>query len=113
MNNKQAYAVHEGQIGVRVTFLISGNALTGNSCIIEMDDRSIRVCTYEALKKRAARTPGLRLREGKGAGNEALFSFENMPLDWQAKCLEAFGDPKQVIKETVFLERFYERDASA
>src|SRR5690606_6082738 len=64
-------------------------------------------------KKRASRTPGLRLREGKGQGNEALFSFENMPIDWQKKCIDSFGDPQRVIKETAFLETFYQIDYKA
>ncbi|MCA5006531.1 hypothetical protein [Sphingobacterium bovistauri] len=112
MENKQPYVTHDGKIGVRVTFLIS-TAVEIRGVSVVPDYRSIKECTYDALKKRATRTPGLRLREGKGAGNEALFSFENMPVEWQRKCIDSFGDPQRIIKETAFLETFYQIDYKA
>lgn len=110
----KAYVIHEGQIGVKVSFLISDDILEGRpDPVVVAHDLSIRVCTYDALKKRASRTKGLRLKEGKGNGNEALFSFENMPNEWQAKCIQSFGDPQKITKETLPLERIYEWDNKA
>ncbi|MGJ1305162.1 hypothetical protein [Sphingobacterium multivorum] len=110
----KAYVVHDGQIGVKVSYLISDEIEEGKPTpVVVAHDLSIRVCSYDALKKRANRTKGLRLREGKGAGNEALFSFENMPDDWQSKCIDGLGNPHLIIKETLPLERLYEWDALA
>lgn len=106
------YIIHNGQIGVKVSFLISDTVVRRDSEIVP-HERSLAVCTYDALAKRAGRTKGLRLRDGKGAGNEALFSFGNMPDDWQHQCIEEFGDPARIIKEKVFLEDFYEVDYKA
>lgn len=110
----KAYVIHEGQIGVKVSYLITDQFQEGKpSPVVVAHDLSIRVCTYDALAKRAKRTKGLRIREGRGAGNEALFSFENMPDHWQAKCVNAFGDPAKILGETTPLERIYEWDAKA
>lgn len=110
----KAYVIHDGQIGVKVSYLISDEIQEGKPVpVVIAHDLSIRVSSYDALKKRAARTKGLRLREGKGAGNEALFSFENMPNDWQSRCVSAFGDPHKIIKDVRPLERIYDWDAKA
>ncbi|WP_282635682.1 hypothetical protein [Sphingobacterium thalpophilum] len=105
MDMQNAYLTYEGEIGVRVSFLI--NEIKSP---VEVNARSLRLCTYEALKKRASRTPALKLREGKGMGNEALYSFKNLPYDWQIMCREKFGDPEKVLSETAILERVYQRD---
>lgn len=110
----KAYIIHDGHIGVKVSYLITDEIQEGKPApVVVAHDLSIRVCSYDALKKRANRTKGLRLREGRGAGNEALFSFENMPDDWQSKCVTAFGDPQKIIKEILPLERVYDWDAKA
>lgn len=110
----KAYVIHDGQIGVKVSYLIT-DVIEENkpNPIVVAHDLSIRVCSYDALKKRANRTKGLRLREGKGAGNEALFSFQNMPEDWQTKCIDSLGNPYLIVKETLPLERLYDWDAKA
>lgn len=110
----KAYIIHDGHIGVKVSYLITDEIQEGKPApVVVAHDLSIRVCSYDALAKRAKRTKGLRIREGRGAGNEALFSFENMPDDWQSKCVAAFGDPQKIIKEILPLERVYEWDAKA
>lgn len=111
--DRQAYITHDGQIGVRVTFLISSECRASKNVILVPEANSIAVGTYDALRKRALRTEGLRLREGKGQGNEALYSFNNMPYEWQVKCRAAFGDPERVIRESVYLEQFYQTDFKA
>lgn len=109
-----AYVTHSGQIGVKLSFLITDVIQRGKPVpTVVAHQMSIRVCSYEALKKRAARTKGLRLRDGKGLGNEALYSFENMPDAWRKLCIDRFGDPKTVIKQTIFLEKYYEIDSIA
>jgi len=110
--NETPYTSYNGLIGVKVSYLISETVVRGGK-EIKPHNQTLAVCTYDALAKRASRTKGLRLRDGKGLGNEALFSFENMPTVWQELCREEFGDPKQVIKETVFLETYYEVDYQA
>lgn len=110
----KAYIIYEGQIGVKVSYLITDEIQDGKPLpIVLAHDLSVRVCSYDALKKRANRSKGLRLREGKGAGNEALFSFENMPNEWQSKCIERLGNPQLITKEILPLERIYEWDAKA
>jgi hypothetical protein len=111
-NNETPYITHNGHIGVKISFLISDTVIRGGK-EIKSHPQSIAVCTYDALAKRASRTTGLRLRDGKGSGNEALFSFENMPNTWQEKCFHQFGDPNRIIKETVFLNNYYEVDYKA
>lgn len=110
----KAYVIHDGQIGVKVSYLIT-DVVEDNkpSPVVVAHDLSIRVCSYDALKKRASRTKGLRLREGKGSGNEALFSFENMPEQWQTICIDRLGNPHLIVKESLPLERLYDWDAKA
>lgn len=107
----KAYVTYEGEIGVRVSYLINDMDRAARN----EDDRvvSLRLISYDALAKRAKRTPGLRLREGKGAGNEALYSFQNMPEIWQRECRETFGDPWRQAREAITLEQFYRVDYKA
>lgn len=80
------YEIHENQIGVRLSYLIS-----------DADKRSpysLGVMSYDAYKQRASRTPGFRLKEGRGKGNEALVSWKCLPPDWQSICREKLGNPE-------------------
>lgn len=110
----EAYVIHNGQIGVKVSYLITDMNLKGESDpVVLAHNSSIKICSYDAIKKRAARTKGLRIRAGKGAGNETLYSFENIPEHWQLMCVTNFGDPYRILKETRPLERMYEIDHKA
>ncbi|MGV3705420.1 MAG: hypothetical protein ACO1NU_08580 [Arcticibacter sp.] len=101
---QSAYDIYKNEIGVRMSFLIS-----------DFDKRqkdSLAIIGYDAIAKRAKRNPGLRLREGKGLGNEALLSWVNLPYDWKKQCIERFGDPDLVTK-TNELEKLYQIDPKA
>ncbi|MDM1048028.1 hypothetical protein [Sphingobacterium hotanense] len=114
MINESPYTTYQGKIGVKVSFLITDVIQEGKPIPKVIAHKlSIGVCSYEALIKRAARTEGLRLRDGKGKNNVSLYSFENMDDEWQQKCILVFGDPKQKIKESNFLENYYELDNKA
>lgn len=100
-----AYETYQGHVGVKLAYIVSRAAKSQN-----MHPDSLRLITYSAYQKRAQRTPGLRLREGRGAGNEVLLSWTNLPTDWQTKLRKAFGDPTA---ERNPLEYYYQRDAKA
>lgn len=80
-----AYEIYKNQIGVRISFLISDNE--------KRQPNSLNLLTYNALAQRCKRIRGLRLREGKGSGNESLLSYNNMPHEWQQQCTDYFGNP--------------------
>ncbi|WP_339876969.1 hypothetical protein, partial [uncultured Algoriphagus sp.] len=70
------YEIYNNQIGVRLSYLLS-----------DSDKRhpySMGLMSYHAFKHRANRTPGFRLKEGRGKGNEALVSWKCMPHEWQS-----------------------------
>lgn len=101
---QSAYDIYNNQIGVRLSYLLSDTDKRRNE--------SLSLIGYDAFAKRAIRNPGLRLREGKGQGNEALISWVNLPVEWKKKCIETFGDPKTETKKSI-IEKHYERDAKA
>lgn len=80
------YEIHENQIGVRLSYLIADSD--------KRHPHSIAAITYDAYKQRAKRTPGFRLKEGRGKGNEALVSWKCMPHEWQSVCREKLGNPE-------------------
>lgn len=96
------YETHTNQIGVRISFLVSDED--------KSHPNSLKVCSYEALKKRAKRYPGLRLREGKGPGNEALISWKCMPYEWKEACREKLGNPESDYNP---LEKYFKVSADA
>lgn len=98
------YETHNNQIGVRLSYLVADEALR--------HEKSLALIGYEACKKRAKRTPGFRLREGKGLGNESLLSWEHLPHDWRQILQARFGDPVTEARKSVF-EKLYTRDAKA
>jgi hypothetical protein len=80
------YEVHENQMGVRLSYLIS-----------DPDRRhpySLGLMSYDAYKQRASRTPGFRLKEGRGKGNEVLVAWKALPVEWQSVCREKLGNPE-------------------
>lgn len=80
------YESHNNQIGVRISFLITDQD--------KSHPNSLKVCSYDSFKKRAARYPGLRLKEGRGPGNEVLISWSAMPYEWKELCREKLGNPE-------------------
>lgn len=81
------YEKHENQLGVRLSYLISDKD--------RKHPNSVSVASYEAIAKRARRSPGFRLKEGRGPGNEALISWNCLPENWQSVCRERLGNPEK------------------
>lgn len=81
------YDIYDNKIGVRLSYIVSD------------EDRkraeSVELLSYGAYQSRVRRMPDLRLREGKGAGNEVLINWVAMPSDWREVCKDRFGDPKE------------------
>ncbi len=98
----QAYEIHNDQYGVRISYILSDADRKHND--------SICVISYDAYKWRACRKKDFRLREGKGAGNEALVYFEALPHEWKQLMLKKFGDPRKAAHP---MEKFYTPDGEA
>ncbi len=99
-----AYYIYNNQIGVKLSYIVSDKDMR--------QENSLAVISYYAYEKRSRRNNGFKLRPGKGLGNEALLSWENLPYDWQKQLIEKFGDPKMEAKKSAFKE-LYVRDAKA
>lgn len=102
---QNAYEIFNQQVGLKISYIISDDN--------RRQPNSLNLISYAAYQKRCDRNPGLRLREGKGAGNEALLSFNNLPYDWQRACIERFGDPERIASDYNELEKYYTKDFKA
>lgn len=98
------YEIHNGQIGVRLSYVVADTD--------KRRDGSLGLITYDAYKWRSVRNPHFRLKQGKGAGNEALIKWVELPHDWREACKEAFGDPESDAVPTL-LEKQYHKDPKA
>lgn len=96
------YEMHNNQVGVRLSFILTDED--------RKNDRSVELTSYGAYKKRAKRTPGFRLKQGRGAGNEALVCWDMLPYEWQEAIKNEFGE---FDKEYNPLEKFWEVSAEA
>ena len=96
------YETFQNQIGVRLSYLVADED--------KKQDESVALITYQALAKRAKRTPGLRLKEGKGAGNEALLSWEALPHEWKKELEQRFGRPEETYNA---LQKHFKSSAKA
>lgn len=101
------YQTYNRQIGVRLSYIV----MEGHKRY-KAHEKSIKITSYDAYEKRARRTEGFRLKQGKGQGNEVLLSWEHLPNEWQHRLKETFGDPKQQIEKS-YLEKFHSLDAKA
>ena len=54
----------------------------------------------------------VRTKEGRGAGNEALISYYDLPPDLKALCIKKLGDPKKVVVTNI-LEKYLVPDIEA
>lgn len=104
MNNHSPYEIHNGQIGVRLSYVVADGD--------KKREESLALISYDAYKWRSVRNPGFRLKQGRGAGNEALIKWVELPHDWREKCRKAFGDPELDAVPTL-LEKNYQRDPKA
>lgn len=81
------YDTFNNQIGVLLSYLISDPD--------KASEKSAAFCTYDTLAKRAQRNPGFRLKEGKGAGNEALTNWAALPNELKDVLVKKFGEPQK------------------
>src|SRR5690606_37650625 len=79
---------------------------------IKRNERTLGLTSYEAIRKKYMRNPELKLKDGRGEGNEALIKWVELPHDWREKCRKAFGDPELDAVPTL-LEKHYHRDPKA
>jgi hypothetical protein len=99
------YETYNGQIGVRLSFLVSDSDLK--------HDRSIGVIGYEAYKWRAKKHDGFKLRTAHGKGNEVLINWKYISLRedrWKDVLIKEFGSP-EVDRNP--LERHFTMDEAA
>lgn len=87
MERSTPYQPHQGQIGVRLSYLLTDKG--------QRED-SINVTTYSAYEKRVQRYPHLKLRTARGEGNEVLLRFDALPREWQSALEARFGRPAAV-----------------
>lgn len=87
MTTNSPYDSYNNQIGVRLSFVVSDPD--------KASENSAAFCSYDTLAKRAKRNPGFRLKEGKGAGNEALINWAALPNEWKDVLVEKFGEPQK------------------
>lgn len=81
------YETFQNQIGVRLSYVVADDNIR--------QDESVALISYDALAKRSRRTPGLKLRTARGAGNEALLSWEALPHEWKKELEARFGRPEE------------------
>lgn len=87
MSTATPYLPHNGTMGVRLSYVLADKG---------EHTASIRACTYSAYEKKVQRNPYMRLRQGKGEGNEVLLRFDALPQEWRAALVAKFGEPKQL-----------------
>ena len=86
-----AYEIHEGQVGVRLSYIVYGK-----SRYQSQQPDTLKLMSYSAYEKKAQRNPEIRLRAGKGSGNETLLSYSNLSNEWKHSIKQAFGCPQDV-----------------
>lgn len=90
------YETHMNLIGVRLCFLLKDTD--------QRHDESIDLFSYAAYQQQAYKRPDLRLREGRGKGNEVLIRWDALDIIIRQQLIEKFGDPIQDFNP---LEEFY------
>jgi hypothetical protein len=83
------YETYNGQIGVRLSFLVSDADLK--------HDRSLNLIGYSAYEWRAKKHEGFRLRTAHGKGNEVLISWKyicSRESRWMDLLIKEFGSPE-------------------
>jgi hypothetical protein len=94
----QPYQPHNNQIGVRWTYVVELGLAP----------------SYEALKMKFWRSEKkgkpLRLKEGRGEGNEMLLNWNYLPSEWKEILTQKYGNPEKTYNA---LERYFALDAKA
>ncbi len=80
-----AYEIHNNEIGVRLSFLLNDED--------RKHPRSIGAISYQVYEKRVQRDKSIRLKVGKGAGNEVLLRWEALEPEWRDELLKVEGNP--------------------
>lgn len=103
------YESHNNEIGVRLGYLLKESTDPEKPELRRYSD-SIDYFTYQAYQQQAHKRPDLRLKEGRGTGNEALIRFGALPLIVQKQLIEKFGHPVQDVNP---LEEYFRIDERA
>ncbi|MDO9554564.1 hypothetical protein [Rhodonellum sp.] len=80
------------------------------SDVEKRNHNSLDLISYEALKSRLKRHEALKLKSGKGPGNETLLCWASMPLEWKAVCREKLGNPESDYNP---LQKYFQISAEA
>ena len=102
------YEYYDGKLGLKIKYLISDN--DGQ---YQRHPESIRVISYDALKKRLSRKSSCEKRLRRAAlNNDTLILFSSLSREWKDRITIKFGKPKEQIKESWFAQH-YEADRKA
>lgn len=102
MTEHQPYDTHEGQHGVKISYILKDQ----DRCVAA----SVGLMGWWAYKKRCARKKDFRLKKGLGAGNEALVRWNALTSDEQSVLIAAFGSPDAAYHP---LDKYFEMDGEA
>ncbi len=106
------YETYNNQIGVRLSFLVKKELDEAKQVYMPHDD-SLQLLSYGAYEKRASRHSNLKLRAGKGKGNEVLIAWnyiQSREPDWKDVLVESFGNPEISYNP---LQDYFEVDGAA
>lgn len=106
MHQETPYEYYDGKLGVKISYLISDKISEKNNQY-EGHPESLRVITYDALKKRMRRKSSKEQRLGRAClNNDALIAFSSIDRSWKDRLTTKFGNPQEEIKESWFSSHY-------
>jgi hypothetical protein len=96
------YEYYNDILGIQARFIFEGEYA---------HEESLRLIGERGLQLRVERGSIIRLRN-RGPGSPALLKWDTLPDQWQSLCIQAFGEPKEKVRKTLF-EEHYIRDYKA
>lgn len=104
MEKEIPFEYHEGQLGVRIKFLISDR---------NKHRKSLELISYRALRYRMeSRTRSEKELRRASLGYEALIVYDSLPQGWREMLALKFGNPPEEVRQS-FFEKYYKRDSEA
>lgn len=100
MTEHQPYEKYNGEWGVKISYILTDRGV----------DESVGLMSYVAYKLRSHRKKDFRLKQGKGAGNEALVRYQALNREEQSVLKDKFGEPAANYHP---LEKHFEIDGAA